>query len=173
MLRKIGIIAVLSLIVAAVAAVPALAVTVGPVDATSTTKDKGLHFVGTPTVTAHKNGTAWLEANGEVAGAGKKATATLSSKAEVTTGCINRGSQGQQPKGLKRSTTTTNGSTTFDTHSGRGTFSVETSPRIDAASRNCPDDMTPVLVSVTFTDITLTVKSAGKEITATFDDIDP
>jgi hypothetical protein len=95
MLRKIGIIAVLSLIVAAV---PALAV--GPTD---TTRDGGLHFVGQPDATAAKTATsAVLTATGEVAGAGGGGTATLSSTAEVTTGCINRGSQGQQPSGLER-----------------------------------------------------------------------
>jgi hypothetical protein len=84
MLRRIGIIAVLSLIVAAVAAVPALAV--GP---TSTTRDGGLHFVGQPDATATKTATsAFLTATGEVAGAGGGGTAILSSTAEVTTGCI-------------------------------------------------------------------------------------
>jgi hypothetical protein len=113
-----------------------------------------------------------LTATGEVAGAGKTATATLSATAHVTTGCINRGSQGQQPKGLKRTTTNTTGSETFNTRSGRGTFTVET--QHITTSRNCPDDMVPILVSVTFTDIELTVKSGpNKTATATFPDIDP
>jgi hypothetical protein len=168
MLRRIGIIAVLSLILAAVAAVPALAV--GP---TSITRTGGLHFVGQPDVTATKTATsAFLTATGEVAGAGPTATATLSATADVTRGCINRGSQGQQPSGLQRSFTTTTGSQTFQTRSGRGSFDVSTTP-ITAAPFSCPDRMTPVLVSVTFTDITLTVTSQTGTTTATFPDIDP
>ena len=168
MLRRIGIIAVLSLIIAAVAAVPALAV-----DATSTTSKGGLHFVGTPEVTATKTATsAFLTATGEVAGAGTFATARLAADAEVTTGCINRGSQGQEPSGLKRTTTTTAGQTTFRTRSGRGTFSVSTQPI--TTSRNCPDQMVPVLVSVNFTNVKLTITSGANKIaTATFPDIDP
>jgi hypothetical protein len=168
MLRRIGIIAVLSLILAAVAAVPALAV--GP---TSITRTGGLHFVGQPDVTATKTATsAFLTATGEVAGAGPTATATLSATADVTRGCINRGSQGQQPSGLQRSFQTTTGSETFQTRSGRGSFDVSTTP-ITAAPFSCPDRMTPVLVSVTFTDITLTVTSQTGTTTATFPDIDP
>ena|SRR5215216_2550771 len=168
MLRKFGIIAVLSLIIAVVAAVPALAV-----NATSTTSKGGLHFVGTPQVTATKTSTsAFLTATGEVAGAGTFATARLAADAEVTTGCINRGSQDQQPSGLKRTTTTTAGQTTFRTRSGRGTFSVSTQPI--TTSRNCPDQMVPVLVSVNFTHVTLTITSGANKIaTATFPDIDP
>jgi hypothetical protein len=168
MLRRIGIIAVLSLILAAVAAVPALAV--GP---TSITRTGGLHFVGQPDVTATKTATsAFLTATGEVAGAGPTATATLSATVDVTRGCINRGSQGQQPSGLQRSFQTTTGSETFQTRSGRGSFDVSTTP-ITAAPFSCPDRMTPVLVSVTFTDITLTVTSQTGTTTATFPDIDP
>ena len=166
-MRKIGIIAVLSLMALALAAVPALAVNPDTI-----TQSGGLHFVGTPTVTATiTNNQAFLTADGEVAGAGKKATATLAADAAVTTGCINKGSKDQQPSGLKRTTTTTSGQQTFDTRSGRGTFSVDT----DAitTSRKCPDDMKPVLVSVTFTNIKLTITSAGKEITAKFPDIGP
>jgi hypothetical protein len=168
MLRRIGIIAVLSLIIAAVAAVPALAVT-----PTDVTQSGGLHFVGTPHVTATKtNQAAFLTATGEVAGAGKTASAVLSATAHVTTGCINRGSQGQQPKGLKRSTTTATGSQTIHTRSGRGTFNFQTDPI--TTSRNCPDDMVPILVSVTFTNVKLTITSGpNKTLTATFPDIDP
>jgi hypothetical protein len=167
MLRKFGIIAVLSLIVVAVAAVPALAV--GP---TSVTRTGGLHFVGSPDVTATKTATsAFLTATGEVAGAGQSARATLSANAEVTTGCINRGSQDQQPSGLKRTTTSVLGSETFQTRSGRGTFDVDTNAV--TTSRRCPDQMVPVLVSVNFTDVKLTITSSTGSTTALFPDIDP
>jgi hypothetical protein len=143
---------------------------VGP---TSITQTGGLHFVGSPDVTATKTDLSniFLTATGEVAGAGTSATATLSATVEITTGCINRGSKDQQPSGLQTSTSTTTGSETFRTRSGRGTFDVDTNP-VDA-SRTCPDQMVPVLVSATFTDITLTITSQTGTTTATFPDIDP
>jgi hypothetical protein len=148
----------------------AVALAVAP---TSITQSGGLHFVGTPDVTATKtSSSAFLTATGEVAGAGTTATATLAANAEVTTGCINRGSKDQQPSGLQTTTTTTSGTTTFRTRSGRGTFTVSTVPI--TTSRTCPDQMVPVLVSVTFTDVTLTITSGpNKTLTATFPDIDP
>jgi hypothetical protein len=147
-----------------------LAFAVGP---TSITRTGGLHFVGSPNVTASKTSTsASLTATGEVAGAGTTAGATLSATADVTRGCVNRGSKDQQPSGLQRSFQTTSGSVTFQTRSGRGTFSVSTDP-VTAAGFRCPDQMVPVLVSVTFTDITLTVTSSTGSTTATFPDIDP
>jgi hypothetical protein len=139
----------------------------------SITRTGGLHFVGQPDVTASKTSTsATLTATGEVAGAGTTASATLSATADVTRGCVNRGSQGQQPSGLQRSFQTTTGSVTFRTRSGRGKFSVTTDP-VTTEGFGCPDRMTPVLVSVTFTDITLTVTSQTGTTTATFPDIDP
>jgi hypothetical protein len=168
MLRRIGIIAVLSLIIAAVAAVPALGV-----PATSTDSTGGLKFKGTPQVTATKTADgAFLTATGEVSGAGTTATATLAADAAVTTGCINRGSQDQQPSGLRRTNVETSGQQTFNTRSGRGTFTVSTVP-ITSAGADCPPPMRPTLVSVNFTDITLTVTSQTGTATATFADIDP
>src|ERR671931_882053 len=83
----------------------AVALAVGP---TSVTQSGGLHFVGSPDVTATKTAdSAFLTATGEVAGAGTTATATLAADAEVTTGCINRGSQDQQPSGLRTTNTET------------------------------------------------------------------
>ena len=160
----------LAALIGGVAAISTAAFAVGP---TSVTQTGGLHFVGTPDVTATKTSTsAFLTATGEVAGAGTTATATLSANADVTRGCINRGSKDQQPSGLQRSTTVTSGTQTFNTRSGRGTFNVSTTP-ITAAPFTCPDQMTPVLVGVTFTDVTLTITSGSKTLTATFPDIDP
>src|SRR5437667_6896727 len=86
------------------------ALAVGP---TSVTSSGGLHFVGSPDVTATKTSTsAFLTATGEVAGAGTTATATLAANADVTRGCINNGSKDQQPSGLKRTLTATSGQQT-------------------------------------------------------------
>jgi hypothetical protein len=157
------------------AAFAIVAATLAPAQAaapTSITQSGGLHFVGTPDVSVQSSNTGYyLLGTGEVAGAGTTATATLSANAELVTGCINRGSKDQQPSGLERTTTPTLGTTTFRTRSGRGTFSVQTSPRISAASRTCPDQMTPVIVSLTFTDISLTGTSQTGTTTAFFPDL--
>src|SRR5215217_1380028 len=111
MLRKLGIIAVLSLIVTAIAVVPALAVA-----PTSVTSTGGLHVCegSTLDVTATKTATgAFLTSTGEVCGAGRTAEATLAGTAEVVTGCINPGSKNQQPRGLEWSFTTVLGTQTF------------------------------------------------------------
>ena len=140
--------------------------------ATSIDQSGGLHFTKGPDATATKTSTsAFLTATGEVAGAGTTATATLAADVAVTSGCINRGSKDQQPSGLQRTTTTTSGQQTFNTRSGRGSFKVST----DAVTvnRTCPDQMTPVLVSATFTNVTLTITSGPKTLIAHFPDIDP
>jgi len=171
MLRKLGIIAVLSLIVTALAAVPALAVA-----PTTVTTTGGLHVCeGTALdVTADKTDGAFLTATGEVCGAGTTATATLSSTATATVGCVTRG--GGEPMGLEEAATTTTASETFRTRAGRGTFDVSTEPlTIEDFAFECPSaQQTEVIVgSVTFTDITLTITSQTGTITATFPDLDP
>jgi|SRR5215207_707468 len=177
-MRKLGIIAVLSLIVTALAAVPALAVAPTSVESTG-----GLHVCQDSALSVDKeltfdeSGTILQSANlvgtGEVCGAGTGGTATLTSTAVVTTGCINPGSKDQQPRGLQRTTTTSSGTAELEiTRPGRGIFNVETT-EVGTAGRTCPGQQTPVLVSVTFTDIVLTITSQTGTITATFPDIDP
>ncbi len=157
--------------VAVMSAIPALAVTVGPFTPTSIERTGGLHFVGQPTVTATKDGTAFLSTSGEVAGAGTQATATLSATAEVTRGCITRG--GGEPKGLQTTQEQVLGSQTFETRQGRGTFAFS-SDAVTVAPFTCPSaQQTPVIVSVNFTDVTLTVTSQTGTTTAVFPDIDP
>jgi hypothetical protein len=165
-MRRIGIIAVLSLIVAAIAAVPALAVPPTDIDRTG-----GLHFVGQPNVTAtFDDNTSFLTATGEVAGAGPSATATLSADALVTRGCVTP-SGSNRPRGLERTREFTLGEQTFETRSGRGSFNVSTDP-ITLEGFGCPSaNMEPVLVSVRYTNITLTVTSQTGTTTATFPDI--
>src|SRR5215208_1128681 len=170
-MRRIGIIAVLSLIVTALAAVPALAV-----PATTVTQTGGLHVCqgSALDVTADKTDGAILTATGEVCGAGPTATATLSATATATVGCVTRG--GGTPMGLEEAATTTTASETFRTRSGRGTFDVSTEPiTIEDFAFECPSaQQTEVIVgSVTFTDITLTITSQTGTITATFPDLDP
>src|SRR5215216_7987368 len=171
MLRKFGIIAVLSLIVSALAAVPALAVAPTTVESTG-----GLHVCegSALDVTADKTDGAFLTATGEVCGAGPRATATLSSNVEATVGCVTRG--GGTPMGLEEAATGTTGEVTFRTRSGRGTFEVSTEPvTIEDFDFQCPSAQQQEVIvgSVTFTDITLTITSQTGTITATFPDLDP
>jgi len=171
-MRRIGIIAVLSLIVTALAAVPALAV--APTEVTET---GGLHVCqGTVLdVSAESTGAGkFLTATGEVCGAGPTATATLSATAEATVGCVTRG--GGEPSGLEEVSTATSASETFRTRAGRGTLDVSTEPlSIEDFDFQCPSaQQTEVLIGpITFTDVTLTITSQTGTITATFPDIDP
>ncbi len=142
---------------------------VGP---TSTTRSGGLHFVGSPDVTATKTATkAFLTATGEVAGAGPTAKATLTANVEIVRTCTNKG--GNEPPGLVKSFTTTTGSQTFETRSGRGTFSVSTNSIDLSQFSPCPPGQKSTDIAVTFTDITLTITSQTGTITAKFPDIDP
>jgi hypothetical protein len=172
MLRKIGIIAVLSLIATALAAVPALAVAPTTVESTG-----GLHVCqgSVLDLSAESTGAGkFLTATGEVCGAGPTATATISSTAEATVGCVTRG--GGTPSGLERVRTATAASETFRTRQGRGTFDVSTEPlSIGDFDFSCPSaQQTEVLVGpITFTGNTLTITSQTGTITATFPDIDP
>ena len=173
MLRKFGIIAVLSLIATALAAVPALAV-----PPTSVTETGGLHVCqgSVLDVTATKTDGAFLTATGEVCGAGPTATATLTSDVTATVGCVTP-SGSNEPKGLQEVSATTTASEEFPTRAGRATFGVSTEPITieDFPDFQCPSpNMTEVLVgNVTFTNITLTITSQTGEIVATFADIDP
>jgi hypothetical protein len=172
MLRKIGIIAVLSLIATALAAVPALAVAPTTVESTG-----GLHVCqgSVLDLSAESTGAGkFLTATGEVCGAGPTATATISSTAEATVGCVTRG--GGEPMGLEDVSTATAASETFRTRAGRGAVDVSTEPlNIGDFDFECPSaQQTEVIVgSVTFTDITLTITSQTGTITATFPDLDP
>src|SRR5215217_8832025 len=172
MLRKFGIIAVLSLIATALAAIPALAVA-----PTSVTSTGGLHVCQGSVLDISPESTGagkFLTATGEVCGAGPTATATLSATAEATVGCVTRG--GGEPSGLEEVSTATSASETFRTRAGRGTLDVSTEPlSIEDFDFQCPSaQQTEVLIGpITFTDVTLTITSQTGTITATFPDIDP
>jgi hypothetical protein len=170
-MRRIGIVAVLATLLMAFSASAALAV-----PPTSVTQTGGLHVCegSALDVTANKTDGAFLTATGEVCGAGRTATATLSANAEATVGCVTRG--GGTPMGLEEAATGTTGEVTFPTRAGRGTFDVSTDPiTIEDFDFQCPSaQQTEVIVgSVNFTDITLTNSSQTGEIVATFPDLDP
>jgi hypothetical protein len=166
MLRKLGIIAVLSLIVTAIAVVPAFAVA-----PTSTTTTGGLHYcndvANNPNLTI---GDTNLTVTGTVCGAGRTATATLTADVSATAGCITP-SGSNQPRGLQRVETTTIASEEFPTRQGRGSFTLVTDPiTVEDFDFACPSaNMSEVLVSgPTFSNITLFIESQTGTITSTF-----
>jgi hypothetical protein len=169
--KRLGLIGVLSLVIAAIAAIPALAVPPTTVEETG-----GLHVCAGSAldVTADKEDGAFLTATGEVCGAGRTATAVLSADVEATVGCVTRG--GGEPMGLEEVATGATGEVTIRTRAGRGAFTVSTEPvTIEDFDFECPSaQQREVIVgSVTFTDITLTITSQTGTIEATFPDLDP
>jgi hypothetical protein len=91
-------------------------------------------------------------------GAATTATATLTGTATVTTGCINRGAMDTQPSGLQRtSTPVTQTQTVTVDKSGRANFDIVASLPDASKLRTCPDQMTPVIVCVTFTKVSIEV----------------
>jgi hypothetical protein len=156
MTRKIGI---LVAVVLAMAMTVTAALAVGP---DSTTRSGGLHFQSGPDATV-SNGT--LTVSGNVAGAGTSATGTLTATQTIVTGCINRGAKDQQPSGLEQSSNPVGVSEPLPvTRQGRASFSLSISA--GPLTRECPDRMVPVLVSVAYTNITLTVTSQTGTVTA-------
>jgi hypothetical protein len=101
-------------------------------------------------------------------GGATTATGTLTATATVITGCINRGAAETQPQGLQRTTTTVTQTQTVNVEGGRATFDITTAPLNAANLRTCPDQMTPVIVCVTYSNIQLSVvPSSGPSRTFT------
>src|SRR5829696_4791187 len=120
---------------------------------TEVTRSGGLHFVGTPNLTADKtDGGATLTVTGEVAGAGTGAgTATLAADVSATVAFT-------------------------PTRQGRADITVTTEPiTIEDFDFECPSaNMEETLVGpVTFSNIVLTISAQTGTITATFPDVDP
>ena len=115
-----------------------------------------------------------VECQGDVSGLGGATTAdfTLAGTATVETGCINRGSQGQQPSGLDRETSGVSQTETVNVEGGRAPFDITLSADTD---RDCPDGMTVVITCVEFSDLSLhVVPNSGPDrtfpISGTFGD---
>jgi hypothetical protein len=138
-LRRIGIIAVLGLIVAALTAVPALAA--------------NPHFIGQPTFT--DNGRT-LTASGSLAGLGNQnidVVVTATGTATVT--CTNPA--GNVAPGQTFTTTVTGSDTDIQVKNGRAFFSATTAEPV-APAGSCPNPKWSAAVGdVTFTSATITV----------------
>ena len=115
---------------------------------------QGLHFTSDPTATVRGN---TLIVTGEVAGAGRTATATLTGTAEVTQGCVNKG--GNEPRGLQTTTEDILVTEPFNTRQGRGSFTLDFTATGDP-NFSCPSpNMRATVVDVSFTGLVLTVTS--------------
>ncbi|MDQ3903829.1 MAG: hypothetical protein M3247_09355 [Thermoproteota archaeon] len=111
-------------------------------------------------ITCQIVGANQLECKLNVSGLGgaTTATATLVATATVTTGCINQGAAETQPQGLQRTTTTVTDTQTVNVEKGgRATFDLVTSALNAKELRTCPDGMTPTVVCVTFSNISIAV----------------
>ena len=150
MLRKIGIISVLSLIVVALTASVAMAQNPQLKQKQAPTAEdlgKTLQVTGTLVGLGQEGGTVEVEAVGV-----------------ATTACENPGSKSKQPPGLVRENVLVGGEQTFTaedvTRSGQFTFNVVTE---EPPVGTCPGKQTPVLVDVEFTSFELFVTTFSGE----------
>jgi hypothetical protein len=150
MLRKFGIIAVLSLMALAIAAVPALAQN----PQLKQNREPNARDLGTT-----------LQVSGTLVGLGVEGgTVEVIADATATFACINPGSQGQRPPGLVETGVTVSGTAPTDpiTRSGQTTFTVTTTEPATPEGL-CPPPQTPDLEDVEFTSYDLFVTTASGE----------
>jgi hypothetical protein len=143
MLRKFGIIAVLSLMALVVAAIPALAA--------------NPHFLSGPTF--RDNGTT-VTTTGTIAGLGNQ-NVTVQVLASGTGEVTCRNPSGRRAPGQDQEITTSGSRTNLQTKNGKVTFSVTTLPPAqptDATDAGCPNDKwTATITDVEFTSATINV----------------
>jgi hypothetical protein len=139
-MRKLGIIAVLSMLVVALAAVPALAASP--------------HFLGTPTAT--DTGTQ-LQVSGSVAGLGNEnidVVVTARGTADVT--CTNPA--GNVAPGQRTTVTATGSVSNLEVKNGRANFTVTTATPTVPNTPTCPNaKWTATVTDVQFTSYTIQV----------------
>jgi len=141
-MRKLGIIAVLALMVTALAAVPALAASP--------------HFQAKNTSVSGPNANGDLTVSFRIAGLGNDLDSvriTLTSDASAVYACRNNG--GNFPSDPKKKTVSTavSVSGTFPVHNGSASGSLTLSP--PDSTLNCPGGQHAVLAQITYSDVTL------------------
>src|SRR5215203_2375601 len=150
MLRKLGIIAVLSLIVVALAASVAVAQNPQP----KQNKAPSARDIGTR-----------LVVSGTLVGLGVEGgTVIVEADATAEFACVNPGSKGQRPPGLVETGVVVSGVAPTDpiTRSGQTTFTVTTTAP-ETPEGLCPPPQEPVLQDVEFTSYDLFVTTASGE----------
>jgi hypothetical protein len=102
-------------------------------------------------------------------GGAKSATATLVTTATVTTGCITS-SGSNEPRGLQKTAVTVSDTQTVNVESGKATLNLITQPLDAEEIRTCPNGLTPTIVCVTFSNISIAViPNSGPSRTFTTD----
>jgi hypothetical protein len=153
MLRKFGIIAVLSLMALAIAAVPALA--------------GNAHFIKSAT-TATRSGND-LVVNFKEAGleAGSVETITVSANATTTYSCVNGGNKVPSDAKKTKTTSPVSNSGTFPADkNGNVTGSLTLSPPSAAAvGLTCPSGQTATLISASYSNVKITDSTSGASFT--------
>jgi hypothetical protein len=152
-LRKIGIIAVLSLIVAALAAVPALA--------------QNPHFIRATASGPDRNGD--LTVNFKIAGLGANETITVTATADATAVYACRNNGGNFPSDPKKQEVSGPVSASGEFTSGKNgqiTGSLTLSP--PASTLSCPPGQRAVLVSVSYTNVQVSGGGDTESIPGTF-----
>jgi len=153
-MRKIGIIAVLSLMALALAAVPAFAANGNP------------HFIknATSSSTDGSSLTANFKETGLASGAVE--TVTLSANEAVTYECVNGGGSNPAASNKKafRTSDETSGNFTADKNGNIvGSLTLDVASA-DSLGFSCPPGQTTTLVSVSYTNVTLTDSTSGATI---------
>jgi hypothetical protein len=152
-MRKIGIIAVLSMLVVALAAVPALA--------------QNPHFLRASA--SGPNAAGNLAVNFKIAGLGDNETITVTATADATAvyGCQNRG--GNFPSDPKKTTVSGPVSASGEFTSGQnGQVSGSLTLRPPATTLTCPSGQRVVLVSVSYTNVQVSGGGDTASIPGTF-----
>ena len=156
-MRKLGIIAVLSLMALAIAAVPALAAK--PTD----TGGGSPHFIKNATFSSLDG--ANLVANFKETGlaSGATETITLAATVDTTYECVTGGSTNPAAANKKtfRTTESTSGEFTADKNGNIVGDLTLTAPTAEELGFTCPPGQTVTLVSVKYTDVTLTDADTG------------
>jgi hypothetical protein len=146
-MRKLGIIAVLSLMALALAAVPAIAA--------------NPHFVKGPTFTDNGNS---LTASGSVAGLGN-GDVTVNLTAEGTADLVCKNPAGRRAPGQDQTIEAGGTQEITDVKNGRINFNVTTDPvELSGTPKQlgCPNNKwTPIITDVTFTSATLQIIQGG------------
>ena len=152
-MRKIGIIAVLSMLIVALAAVPALAV--------------NPHFISQSATGPAANGN--LTVNFKIAGLGDNQTITVTTTADATAvyACQNNG--GNFPSDPKKTTVSGPVSASGEFTSGQnGQVSGSLTLRPPATTLTCPSGQRVVLVSVSYTNVQVSGGGDTASIPGTF-----
>src|SRR5215218_1912393 len=147
-MRKIGIIAVLSMLIVALAAVPALAV--------------NPHFISQSATGPAANGN--LTVNFKIAGLGDNQTITVTTTADATAvyACQNNG--GNFPSDPKKTTVSGPVSASGEFSSGKnGSITGSLTLMPPPSTLDCPGGQHEVLASVSYTNVAVSEPNAGTE----------